>query len=303
MENISFEGRVAIITGGARGLGRSYAELLGRRGAQLVLNDFGGGIDGRELAGEPLETAAEELRGQGIRVEAVFGDVGQVATPEAMVGKAIEAYGRVDVLINNAGAHRTETRLGRLNFDDMMYSVQSHLGGAAALINQAWPHMVEQGYGRIVNVASGAVFGAPNLIYGAAKGGVFTLTRSVQTAVAATGADIASNAVMPEAWTRMTENGLVGAMREKVSTYYTADRVGQFVSLLASQECPWRGSWFEVGDGNVSRVLLGATQGYRPGDEELSPELYLLHAADIDNLDGLVFPQNIGELFAINDVR
>src|SRR5438094_1884778 len=170
MAEVGFEGRVAIITGAGGGLGREHALLLASRGAQIVVNDLGGAVDGTGASAGPAQKVADEITDLG---GAAVADTNSVATPEggeAMVKTALDAFGRVDIVINNAGILRDKSFANQTpDLWDPVIAV--HLHGAANVTRAAWPHLREQAYGRIVCTSSPAGlfgnFGQAN--YGSAK--------------------------------------------------------------------------------------------------------------------------------------
>src|SRR5919106_7002008 len=214
MADLSFDGRVAIITGAGGGLGREHALLLASRGAQVVINDLGGSVSGEGGDEGPAHTTAKEIEDLG---GVAVADTNSVATPEggeAIVKPAVDAFGKVDVVINNAGILRDKT-FHNMTPELLNPVLDVHLKGAFHVTRPAWIKMRENGYGRVVNTASSAGvlgnFGQSN--YGAAKMGLVGLTR----VLAQEGAkyNIKCNAIAPVAKTRMTED-ILGAMADRL---------------------------------------------------------------------------------------
>jgi NAD(P)-dependent dehydrogenase (short-subunit alcohol dehydrogenase family) len=256
MSEVSFEGRVAIITGAGGGLGREHALLLASRGAQIVVNDLGGAVDGTGSSTGPAQTVVEEIEALG---GAAVADGNSVASPEgaeAMVKTALDAFGRVDIVINNAGILRDKS-FQNMTQDLWDSVIAVHLTGAFNVTRAAWPHLREQAYGRIVSTSSAAGifgnFGQTN--YGAAKMGIVGLTR----VWAQEGAkyNIKANAIAPVARTRMTED-LLGPLVEKLDP----SLVSPVVAYLASETCPVTSEVYSVGGGRVSRVFIAEGPGY-----------------------------------------
>jgi NAD(P)-dependent dehydrogenase (short-subunit alcohol dehydrogenase family) len=212
MSDVGFEGRVAIITGAGGGLGREHALLLASRGAQVVVNDLGGAVDGTGSSAGPAQQVVNEIEGLG---GAAVADGNSVATQEgaeAMVKTALDAFGRVDIVINNAGILRDKS-FANMTPDLWDAVIAVHLTGAYNVTRAAWPHLREQAYGRIVSTSSAAGifgnFGQAN--YGAAKMGIVGLTHV--WAQEGGKYNIRANAIAPVARTRMTED-LLGPLVE-----------------------------------------------------------------------------------------
>jgi NAD(P)-dependent dehydrogenase (short-subunit alcohol dehydrogenase family) len=256
MSDVGFEGKVAIITGAGGGLGREHALLLASRGAQIVVNDLGGAVDGTGSSAGPAQKVVEEIEALG---GAAVADTNSVASPEgadAMVKSALDAFGRVDIVINNAGILRDKS-FQNMTQDLWDAVIAVHLTGAFNVTRAAWPHLREQAYGRIVSTSSAAGifgnFGQTN--YGAAKMGIVGLTR----VWAQEGAkyNIKANAIAPVARTRMTED-LLGPLVEKLDPAL----VSPIVAYLVSEDCPVTGEIFSVGGGRVARVFIAEGPGY-----------------------------------------
>jgi NAD(P)-dependent dehydrogenase (short-subunit alcohol dehydrogenase family) len=256
MSDVGFEGKVAIITGAGGGLGREHALLLASRGAQIVVNDLGGAVDGTGSSAGPAQKVVEEIEALG---GAAVADTNSVASPEgadAMVKTALDAFGRVDIVINNAGILRDKS-FQNMTQDLWDAVIAVHLTGAFNVTRAAWPHLREQAYGRVVSTSSAAGifgnFGQTN--YGAAKMGIVGLTR----VWAQEGAkyNIKANAIAPVARTRMTED-LLGPLVEKLDPAL----VSPVVAYLVAEDCPVSGEVYSVGGGRVARVFIAEGPGY-----------------------------------------
>jgi NAD(P)-dependent dehydrogenase (short-subunit alcohol dehydrogenase family) len=280
---LRFDNQVAVITGAGGGLGKQYALLLAARGARIVVNDTGGSVTGYGCDLEAAHATADEIRRLGGQAIA---DTHSVTTPEggkAIIDTALRAWGRVDIVINNAGI------VGDAPFEDMTAErleplIDVHLKGAFYVTRPAWTVMREQRYGRILNTCSAAgILGAERMSnYGAAKTGLIGFTR----VLAAEGADhnIKVNAVAPIAYTRMLARSVDGATGQQAVENDVAaravldDLVGQYLqklepalvapvaAFLVHRECPVSGEIYTVGAGHVARFFIGRTKGfYRPG--------------------------------------
>ena len=180
--DLRFDGRVAVVTGAGRGLGRAYAQLLAERGASVVVNDLGGEIDGTGADAGPATTVVAEIEAAGGKATADASDVSTEEGAAALVRRAVEHFGRIDALVANAGIMRWGA-FPDIDREDLERHLLVHLGGSFFTARAAWPHLVDQGYGRIVLTTSSGLFGlADNTAYATAKGGVVGLTRSLATA-------------------------------------------------------------------------------------------------------------------------
>jgi NAD(P)-dependent dehydrogenase (short-subunit alcohol dehydrogenase family) len=290
MADLGFDGRVAIITGAGGGLGREHALLLASRGAQVVVNDLGGSIDGTGGSEGPAHTTAKEIEGLGgIAVP----DTHSVSTPEggeAIVQTALDTFGRIDIVINNAGILRDKT-FHNMTADLLEPVLDVHLKGAFYVTRPAYVKMREQSYGRIVNTSSNSGllgnFGQTN--YASAKMGLVGFTR----VLAAEGAkyNIKANAIAPVARTRMTEE-LLGRMAERLDPAL----VSPIVAWLTHEDCPVSGEVYSAAGGRIARFFVGLTKGYY--NPKLTLEDVRDHFEDIRDQDGYIVPDNPGGEFA-----
>ncbi|MFF3669157.1 SDR family oxidoreductase [Microtetraspora malaysiensis] len=265
MSDLRFDGKVAVVTGAGHGLGRSHALLLAERGAKVVVNDLGGALDGSGASTGPAAEVVELIVKNG--GEAVV-NADSVATPEgaqAIVQAARDAFGRIDVVVNNAGILRDKS-FGKMSVEDFDAVIAVHVRGAFLVSRAAFPHMKEQGYGRIVNTSSPAGlfgnFGQAN--YSTAKMGLVGLTKTL--GIEGARANIKANAIAPIAWTRMTETLLPAELEAK----FTPERISPLVAYLAHESCETSGEVFSVGGGRVARVFVAEGPGWR--DDAITPE-------------------------------
>jgi NAD(P)-dependent dehydrogenase (short-subunit alcohol dehydrogenase family) len=287
MADLGFDGKVAIITGAGGGLGREHALLLASRGALVVVNDLGGAVDGTGSDKGAAERVVDEIKAAGGDAVA---DTNSVATPEggeAIVQSAIDAFGRVDIVINNAGILRDKA-FHNLTPELLEPVLDVHLKGAFNVTRPAWVRMREQGYGRIVSTSSAAGifgnFGQTN--YGAAKMGLVGFTRVL--AVEGAKFNIKANAIAPLAMTRMTE-AILGAFGDKLAP----GLVSPIVGYLAHESCEATGRVFSVGGGRVAEVFIGETPGYYQAD--LGLDDVAANFETITSRDGYAVPANLGE--------
>ena len=261
---LGFDGKVAIITGAGGGLGREHALMLASRGALVVINDLGGAVDGTGSDRGAAGRVVDEIKAAGGEAAA---DTNSVATAEggkAIVQTALDAFGRVDIVINNAGILRDKS-FHNMTPDLWQAVIDVHLTGAYNVTQAAWPLFREQSYGRVISTASGAGvfgnFGQAN--YGAAKMGLVGFTR----VLAQEGAkyNIRANAIAPVAKTRMTED-ILGTIGDSLEPRY----VSPVVTYLAHETCEATGRLFSVAGGRVAEVFIAEGPGFT--DKDLSPE-------------------------------
>ncbi len=260
MNEHRFDGRVAVVTGGGRGIGRAHALLLAARGASVVVNDLGGSMAGEGSDTGPASAVADEIVAVGGAAIADSNDVATTAGAEALIGTAVEHFGRLDVLVNNAGIMRW-AGFPEVDADDLERHLAVHVGGSFNTTRAAWPHLVDQGYGRIVMTTSAGFFGLPkNLAYATAKGGVIGLTRSLSTAGARHGIKV--NLIAPAATTRMA-----GEPNDAVPEM-PPEQVAPMVAFLAHEDCPVTGEIYAAGARRFARIFIASTDGYvHPGDD------------------------------------
>ncbi|MDQ3756785.1 MAG: SDR family oxidoreductase [Actinomycetota bacterium] len=289
MADLGFDGKVAIITGAGGGLGREHALLLASRGAQVVINDLGGSVTGEGGDAGPAQTTAKEIEDLG---GVAVADTNSVATPEggeAIVQTALDAFGRVDIVINNAGILRDKS-FHNMTPELLEPVVQVHLLGAFYVTKPAWVKMREQGYGRIVNTSSNAGilgnFGQTN--YGAAKMGLVGFTR----VLAAEGAkyNIRANALAPVARTRMTEE-ILGGLADRLDPKL----VSPLVAWLVHEDCPVTGEIYSAAGGRIARFFIGLTEGYY--NPELTAEDVRDNWDKIRSEEGYTVPTGIADEF------
>jgi NAD(P)-dependent dehydrogenase (short-subunit alcohol dehydrogenase family) len=251
----NFDGRVAVITGAGRGLGREYARLLGSKGARVVVNDTGATVQGQGIDAGPAEEVVREIRAMG--GEAVV-CTDSVATPhggQAIIAAALDHYGRLDVLIHNAGNVRYGS-LESLSQEDFDAVVDVHLMGAFHVVRPAFPVMSKAGYGRVVLTSSiGGLYGTQNVVnYGVAKAGMIGLNNVVALEGAPNG--IKCNIIAPGAVTRLAD-GLDTSKYPPMGPQLVAPVVG----WLAHESCSITGEILISMGGRVARALIAETEG------------------------------------------
>ncbi len=276
MNPIRFDGRVAVITGAGGGLGRAHALLLASRGAAVVVNDLGGTLGGVGGDAAAARRVVAEIEAAGGRALANFDDISTPEGAQRLIDAALQAWGRVDVLVNNAGILRDKT-LHKLDPADFEAVVRVHLLGSAWCSRAALVPMQAQQYGRIIMTTSAAGlygnFGQSN--YSAAKLGVVGLMNTLKAEGAKYG--IRVNTIAPVALTRMTE----GLPFARMLGEATPDRVAAGVAWLASEACEDSGVILAAGAGYFSTVRIVEGQGLHASVDAVSPEFVASHWAQI----------------------
>jgi len=266
---LNFDGQVAVVTGAGRGLGRVYALELAKRGAKVIVNDFGGQRDGLGVGQSAADDVVSEINGGGGDAVASYDSVATPEGGEAIIRKAIDTFGRIDILINNAGILRDKT-LAKMEEDDWKKVLDVHLNGAFFATRPAFAFMKENKYGRIVFTTSAAGlygnFGQTN--YSAAKMGLVGLMNTLKLEGEKYG--ILVNTVAPIAATRLTEDILPPDVAEKLKP----EQIAPLVLYLCARECAHSGMIFNAGAGCFNRagIVTGRGIAYEAGDEPPTPE-------------------------------
>ena len=282
--DLDFKGRVAVVTGAGAGLGRAYALELAKRGARVVVNDLGGARDGSgEGSAAPAQAVVDQIRAAGGQAVANTDNVAEAAGGENIVNTALEAFGRLDILINNAGILRDQS-LVKMAPENWKAVLDVHLNGSFHVTRAAFPVMKDQGFGRIIMTTSAAGlygnFGQTN--YGAAKMGIVGLMNTLK--VEGAKYDIRVNTVAPMAASRLTQ----GVLPENILSRMKPEFVSPLVLYLASDGCDRTGEIFNVGLGvyNRAAVMTGPTTNLAPTGQPPTPEMVLENWDRIDSLEG-----------------
>jgi NAD(P)-dependent dehydrogenase (short-subunit alcohol dehydrogenase family) len=284
----SFEGRVAVVTGAGRGIGRAYALLLASRGARVIVNDLGGSIQGAGVDAAVASTVAAEISAAGGSAIADDNDVASTSGARALIDAAVENFGRLDILINNAGIIKW-AGFPEVDQENLERHLAVHVLGSFNTTREAWPHMVAQGYGRIVMTTSSGIFGLPkNLSYATAKAGVIGLTRSLATTSKAHGIKV--NLIAPAAFTRMA-GPTADVDGPDAPSPMAPGLVAPLAAFLAHETCPVNGEIYAAGAGRFSRVFIATTPGYVTADPTI--ESVAENWKQINDEEGYAVPSDL----------
>ena len=283
--SIRYDGKVAIVTGSGQGLGRSHAIELAKRGAKVVINDLGGGVDGSGGSSDAAKAVVAEIEALGGEAIANGANVAKYDEVEAMVKQAMEKWGRVDILVNNAGILRDKSFV-KGSLEDFKLVLDVHLMGSVNCTKACWAIMRDQGYGRVVVTTSSSGlygnFGQSN--YGSAKMGVIGLMNTLSQEGAKYNIHI--NALAPTAGTRMTE----GLIPEEAFALLTPETVTPAVLYMVSEDAPTK-TIICAGAGAYSVAKIIETDGVWLAAEDQTPEGIAAHWDAISSPAGEVQPQ------------
>jgi NAD(P)-dependent dehydrogenase (short-subunit alcohol dehydrogenase family) len=284
--SIRLDHRVAIVTGAGNGLGRAYALELARRGAKIVVNDLGVTRDGHSRSGTAAAAVAKEILESGGEAIASEASVTDAAAMAAMAAEAKARWGRVDILINNAGILRDKS-FAKMTIEDFRAVVEVHLMGSVICTKAVWELMREQNYGRILMTTSSTGlygnFGQSS--YGAAKLGVVGLMNTL--AIEGAKYNIRVNTIAPAAATRMTEDVLAPETAAKLAT----TTVVPAAIYLVSDEAPTK-VILAAGGGGFERAHITLTQGIHVDPQNMSPEVVAAQFEAISSRNGEIVPDD-----------
>lgn len=292
MTQIRFDGRVVLVTGAGNGLGRAYANAFAARGARVLVNDLGGLAQGGGRDPKVAQAVVDEIKSAGGEA-AANGD--SVEEGGRIVQSALDHFGRIDVVVNNAGILR-DAAFHKMTQEDWDTVFRVHLEGSFQVTRAAWPHMRSQGYGRIVMTTSGAGvygnFGQAN--YSAAKLGLFGLGQTL--AIEGRSRNILVNTIAPLAASRLTES----VLPKQVLAALRPDLVVPLVLLLGSESCDSTGQLLEVGGGCIARLRWERSSPVAfPVGESFSPEQLAAQWQTVQSFVDADHPATVADSFAL----
>lgn len=262
--SIRFDGQVAVVTGAGGGIGRAFALELARRGARVLVNDYGGDRAGTAGSSERADAVVQEIVAAGGQAVADATAVGSWEAARGIVNKAVSTWGRLDILVNNAGI-ALPGRMTDHSDEQIDHALEIMLHGPYALIRTAWPIMERQGHGRIINISSSALFGiGANASYGTAKAGLVGLT--LDAAMGGKELGIHVNAVLPTAYTRLTADLPDKDFSEWMRIHMQPEKVAAAGVYFLSRESRVTGRILDIGGGRVARIGFYGGKGYFDAD-------------------------------------
>jgi len=287
---LRFDDQVVLITGAGRGIGHQHALFLAERGAKVVVNDYGVGLRG-ENGGNPVfaDAVAAEIEAAGGTALSACCDIGDKGQVDAMMAGVIQRFGRIDVVIHNASVYADLGSFADARVEDLERIMRVNAVGGWNITHAAWPHMIEQKYGRVVITGSGAGFFGrrKDHAYSIAKAALMTMTKLLATEGAALGIKV--NLIGPVAWTDQSKAQGIPPLMEK---FAAPVQISKVVAVLAHADCPVTGEMFHTGGGFVARVFVGETQGAVFDVERMTPEDVLAGMPRIMDESGYIVPPN-----------
>jgi NAD(P)-dependent dehydrogenase (short-subunit alcohol dehydrogenase family) len=276
MTELRFEGRSVIVTGAGRGVGRCHALFLASRGAQVVVADLGGELDGSGSSSDPADQVVKEIQATGGEAVACYASVADEEGAASIVETALDSFGRLDAVINNAGISEPGL-FENLPFSQFSRMLDVHYLGTVSVLKAAWPHLRAAGNGRVVNTCSEALAGIHGKVtsYGAAKGAVLALTLCLAAESRSDG--ILVNAVAPRAATRLSDPAVLGQVFDvsdeearAMIAPFAPELVAPAAAYLAHESCELNGVVLVAGGGQVQRLAITENAGVTV--EGLTPE-------------------------------
>ncbi|MCU1476323.1 MAG: family NAD(P)-dependent oxidoreductase [Subtercola sp.] len=264
---VRFDGKVYVVTGAARGLGAAYARLLASRGASVVMNDLGASMEGSGRDLSAIRAAVDEVTAAGGIAVANGADITSADGPDSIVAAALENFGRLDGVINNAGIITTQD-FAALTPEEIQQQLNVHLFGSLAVTRAAWSALTESKGSVVFTTSAGMLGSSFTIAYNIAKASVYGLVRSLATVAEPLGVRV--NAVMPGAETRMQGTAVDGRSGTgDAQALLSADNAAPMAAWLVHPDCRVNGQMFTSGRGHVARVIMATGSGYSNRDMSL----------------------------------
>jgi NAD(P)-dependent dehydrogenase (short-subunit alcohol dehydrogenase family) len=278
---LRFDGKVAVVTGAGRGIGAAYAALLADRGARVIVNDIGASRFGQGSDSSPAAGQATLIQQAGNTAEPDTSDISTTGGALDLVSHAVSSFGRLDIVVNNAGIYWTDS-FPDVDLADLQRQLAVHVGGSFNVARAAWPHLRASGSGRMVMTTSTGALGSAELVsYGSAKAAVLGLGRALAMAGGPHGIKV--NVIAPMAMTRMM-NAHTGDSVVPDDPQRDPSLVAPLVALLCHEDCPVSGEAYMSGMRRTARLFLAETDGYTHPSLDLTPEDLLAHWPEINDL-------------------
>ncbi len=296
MSGLRLDGRVAAVTGAGRGIGRAYALLLGRLGAKVVVNDLGGSTLGTGQDTGPADEVVKQIEAGGGAAVANYADVSLVEGGKSVIDTALEHFGGIDIVVNNAG-NMVWASLPEATIETIDAHWAVHVRGSFNTLRAAWPYFLQKNYGRVILTTSVGMFGLmDNIGYAIAKASMIGMAKSLT--VGRKDANININCIAPNAMTRIsgrTEEEQAQAAQAAESTpAMDPANVAPMVAYLAHESCHVSGEVYLAGGGRFARLFVGVTQGYlHPGLTGATVDDVAANWAAINDESGYYVPSTL----------
>ena len=293
MSALRLDGRVAAVTGAGRGIGRAYALLLAQLGAKVVVNDLGGSTLGLGSDVGPADEVVKQIQAAGGAAVANYGDVSTVDGGKSVVDTALQEFGGIDIVVNNAG-NMVWGSLPDATIETIEAHWAVHVRGSFNTLHAAWPHFLEKNYGRVVLTTSVGMFGLPdNIGYAIAKASMIGMAKSLT--VGRGRANVNINCIAPNAVTRLAgRTEQEQAAQEAMASVMDPALVAPMVAYLAHESCDVSGEVFVAGAGRFARLFVGVTPGYvHPGVAGVTVDDIAANWAGINDEAGYYVPRNL----------
>jgi NAD(P)-dependent dehydrogenase (short-subunit alcohol dehydrogenase family) len=293
VSGLRLDGRVAAVTGAGRGIGRAYALLLGQLGASVVVNDLGGSSTGTGGDAGPADEVVKQIEAAGGAAVANYADVSTVEGGQSVIDAAVERFGGIDIVVNNAG-NMVWASLPEATIETIDAHWAVHVRGSFNTLHAAWPYFLEKNYGRAILTTSVGLFGlADNIGYAIAKASMIGMAKSLT--VGRKDANINVNCIAPNAMTRLAaRTEQEQAQLEPPSELMDAANVAPMVAYLAHESCQVSGETYVAGFGRFARLFVGVTDGYlHPGLTGATVDDVAANWAAINDEAGYYVPANL----------